>query len=674
MATNNLTDISRRTVRCLAGVVGLLAIAQSGVAIAQTTLYRNSLSSSSNLWTNTAGWSVSGTASKATPTTVGGNNTLVFSNFWTPSRLSSLGIWLDAADSSTVTTGTDGVSQWNDKSGNNRNAIQSTVASRAAYVQNGLNGNPSLQFDGTNDFYNVTTGTIAQPMTVLWAGNSTGNNPGQTMDGAYIMDAVQTGNRVAIAWNLTGQSSGNGILWMWGGSGNFITTGTTTAWNAPSIVGAVFNNGSSSTLFANGTSVATGVTGAGSLTELRLGARFNTVVADNAFAGQYGEYILALGSLSTTDRQIAEGYLAWKWGTVASLPANHPYKNAAPTVASDAVYLGGNQTAAGLQFAAGATTLLGGTSGGAAANSLALGADGISMAAGAGSTTIGASSGGTVSLVVNADQSWTNDSASLLRAFNGISRASGDTTSRVLTVSGSGNTQLDGPITNGGVSGGLGLTKQGAGRLLVLGTSSHSGATTVAGGSLLVNGRFDTSAVTVQSGGLLGGSGELLGGVTVLAGGTLSPGNSPGLLTTSELVLAGATLMEIDGVSPRGGIGGYDAVNVTGALTYGGSMVIDFGSAITSAFADNTSFNLFDFTTQSGLFSSITTANDGSWYGGLTFTGTGNRWTANAPGSQTLEFTHSTGNLVIVPEPGAFALAGIGIAAAAYALSRRRCL
>jgi autotransporter-associated beta strand protein len=656
----------------LAGVVGLLAIAQSGVAIAQTTLYRNSLSSSSNLWTNTAGWSVSGTASKATPTTVGGSDTLVFSNFWTPSRL-SLAVWLDSADSSTVISGSSGVSQWNDKSGNNRNAIQSTVASRAAYVQNGLNGNPSLQFDGTNDFYNVTTGTIAQPMTVLWAGNSTGPGIGGANDGAYIMDAV-TGNRLALGWNANNSSAENGRLWMYGGTGGIIyaPSGTTQAWNAPSIVGAVFNNGSSSTLFTNGASVATGVTGAGSLTSLRLGGRTATVVAENAFAGQYGEYILALGALSTSDRQIAEGYLAWKWGTVASLPADHPYKNAAPTVASDAVYLGGNQTAAGLQFAAGATTLLGGTSGGAAANSLALGADGISMAAGAGSTTIGAASGGTVSLVVNADQSWTNDSASLLRVFNGISRASGDATNRTLTISGSGNTQLDGAITNGGVAGWLGLTKQGAGRLLLSGTSSHSGATTVAAGSLLVNGRFDTSAVTVQSGGLLGGSGELLGGVTVLAGGTLSPGNSPGLLTTSELVLAGATLMEIDGLSPRGGIGGYDGVDVTSGLTYGGSMVIDFGSAITTAFADNTSFNLFDFTTQSGLFSSITTANDGSWYGGLTFAGTGDKWTASK-GSQTLEFTHSTGNLVIVPEPGALALAGIGIAAAAYVL-RRRCL
>jgi hypothetical protein len=36
-------------------------------------------------------------------------------------------------------------------------------------------------------------------------------------------------------------------------------------------------------------------------------------------------------ALATTDRQMVEGYLAWKWGMRAQLPVGHPYSNFAPT-------------------------------------------------------------------------------------------------------------------------------------------------------------------------------------------------------------------------------------------------------------------------------------------------------------------------------------------------------
>lgn len=51
---------------------------------------------------------------------------------WTPAQLSTA-LWLDAADANTLTVSNLQVSQWNDKSGNGRNAVQATSASQPSY-------------------------------------------------------------------------------------------------------------------------------------------------------------------------------------------------------------------------------------------------------------------------------------------------------------------------------------------------------------------------------------------------------------------------------------------------------------------------------------------------------------------------------------------------------------
>ena len=48
---------------------------------------------------------------------------------WNPSQLTSA-VWFDAADATTITLNGSNVSQWNDKSGNNRNATQGTAAAQ----------------------------------------------------------------------------------------------------------------------------------------------------------------------------------------------------------------------------------------------------------------------------------------------------------------------------------------------------------------------------------------------------------------------------------------------------------------------------------------------------------------------------------------------------------------
>jgi hypothetical protein len=124
--------------------------------------------------------------------------------------------------------------------------------------------------------------------------------------------------------------------------------------------------------------------------------------------------------------------------------------------------------------------------------------------------------------------------------------------------------------------------------------------------------------------------------------------------------------MEIDALA-RGT--GFDAVNVTSGLTYGGTLQLAFSNT----FADNTTFNLFNLTTGTplgGLSSIVATGN----YGSLTFTNNAGVWSSGptSVSGQTMTFTEANGNLVIVPEPQAALLALLGVATIGWAARRRR--
>ncbi len=86
-----------------------------------------------------------------------------------------------------------------------------------------------------------------------------------------------------------------------------------------------------------------------------------------------------------------------------------------------------------------------------------------------------------------------------------------------------------------------------------------------AGNKSIVNVDCSSSYVAVN-GGILAGSGKL-GAVTVSNGGIIAPGNSPGVLSTSDLTFeeGGIYEFEIAGNSE----GQYDQINVTGTVTLG---------------------------------------------------------------------------------------------------------
>ncbi len=131
-----------------------------------------------------------------------------------------------------------------------------------------------------------------------------------------------------------------------------------------------------------------------------------------------------------------------------------------------------------------------------------------------------------------------------------------------LTVDQAANTVFSGPITGTG-----GLTKFGSGVLNLTGTSSYTGATFVNGGTLAIDGSL-TSAATINSGGTLTGNGRV-GGVSVLSGGVLAPGNGIGLLTIGgPLSFAAGSIYQVDA-----SVSAADRTSATGAIMIGGGTV-----------------------------------------------------------------------------------------------------
>ena len=129
--------------------------------------------------------------------------------------------------------------------------------------------------------------------------------------------------------------------------------------------------------------------------------------------------------------------------------------------------------------------------------------------------------------------------------------------------------RLVNPPAEYGAAGG-GVTKAGAGRMVLGGANTYTGDTVISNGVLVINGSV-TSRVIAGNGGTLGGVGTISGNVIVLAGGVLAPGTNIGKLTINgSLMLAGTTLIELNKSSSISN----SSVIVSGPLTAGGTLTV----------------------------------------------------------------------------------------------------
>jgi hypothetical protein len=230
------------------------------------------------------------------------------------------------------------------------------------------------------------------------------------------------------------------------------------------------------------------------------------------------------------------------------------------------------------------------------------------------------------------------------------------------------DTLFSGVIDDGGSGFGLTVEGIGTGNLVLGAANTYTGPTRIVSSGLTLNsGSSIAAGSTVTLDGAtaaLSGEGTVFGPTSILTG-SLLPGGSggadAGLLTFgNDLGLGGELFMDINGLS-RGATSGYDALDVTGMLTYGGTVTLNFGST----FMIGDEFDLFDFGSVGGAFSMFNLT--GSYTGSLTNQLDGT-WTGVA-GGEALLFTESTGTLSFVPEPGRAVLGLIGLG---FVLLRRR--
>lgn len=236
---------------------------------------------------------------------------------WRPDELgASLALWLDAEDTASITLNGSTVSQWDDKSGNNKNAGQGTAANQPTYKATDavLGGKPSVGAP-------TPSGTIG----LL--------TPSLTARSWFIVGAYGTGAETLFPYNKTYPTLLSGPRDHLGTERAGMGTTGSPNWFSDAWAPYPYVNGAAtvSTTALPMPMRILNFTGSFAVTQT-WGIGCNFINTNRSWNGPLGEIVAVSDVLSTADRQKLEGYLAWKWGLESNLPIGHPYKTTPPTV------------------------------------------------------------------------------------------------------------------------------------------------------------------------------------------------------------------------------------------------------------------------------------------------------------------------------------------------------
>ncbi len=191
------------------------------------------------------------------------------------------------------------VPSWEDQSGAARDASQPDAAKQPLFLASGINGEPGLRFDGTNDFMVTTNWTMNQSVTMAAVAVAAEQNARIIVDGKATID-----NRMSLyGFNPTDAAMFAGVEGV---------RGTCSFATAKTVVG-VFD-GASSVLRVNGAVLDSGDAGAQTTTGLTIGSVYTT--AANFWSGDIYCVVafapaLSVGNLAKLEAILRDRYATW---------------------------------------------------------------------------------------------------------------------------------------------------------------------------------------------------------------------------------------------------------------------------------------------------------------------------------------------------------------------------
>jgi len=244
-----------------------------------------------------------------------------------PKNATGLSLWLDATDNSTLTLSGSNVNQWRDKSGNGNNAtgISSPIVSK-----NSINGLQSIYtnngpyFTGPMPITGTTLTCFAVATTLVALPKVANDQRLVSLENGPNVDYGREDGVIAL-FNQSGTSS----ITTWRVAGSPVASATIST-GVPFMAVSQYD-GSTGYLWENGSPgspPSNSSSGTFAITKYGIGNQPNN--SGEYWIGNIGEVIIYNTSLSTSDRQKVEGYLAWKWAMNTNLPSTHPYRYIQP--------------------------------------------------------------------------------------------------------------------------------------------------------------------------------------------------------------------------------------------------------------------------------------------------------------------------------------------------------